>query len=173
MLKGVLEALFSRHIGNPDPNFTAKLKSAQKPELAQRLAVRLSEVMEAGRDVEVSQSNSDEDCSGDSSNDCKSANVVSAQHGPWLQYATRASTHASRHCSGVMAVVKRPSGACLFIITNNVRYLGGRGGQQKYNGRYFFVIKRQAPGCTMTTSGCGLYLMLLPAPFLLYSPPDD
>ena len=67
VLKGVLEALFSRHIGKPDPNFTAKLKSAPKPELAQRLAARLGEVMEAGRDVEVSQSNSDEDCSGDSS----------------------------------------------------------------------------------------------------------
>ena len=67
ILREVLQALFFRHKGKPDPNFTAKLTSAPKGELAQRLAARLGEVMEAGRDVEVTQSNSDGDCSGDCS----------------------------------------------------------------------------------------------------------
>ena len=61
VLRGVLGALFARHKGKPDPNFTAKLTSANKRELVQRLAARLSEVMEAGRVVEASQLDSDED----------------------------------------------------------------------------------------------------------------
>ena len=71
--QSILAALFGRQKGSkPDPEFHGKMSQASKKSLAERLASRLSELLEAGR---YTESPPDEESSGQTSSEVAASNV--------------------------------------------------------------------------------------------------